>query len=96
MSESLYRRNPKNNVINVITARRGLVTGKQTIGGKSAQVRNPVFAYVTGHDMSCGGGGSLQIPDNKPTWGEQYSSFKPKPQLESLIFHHVLLRLISR
>ena len=84
MSESLYRRNPKNNVINVITARRGLVTGKQTIGGKSAQVRNPVFAYVTGHDMSCGGGGSLQIPDNKPTWGEQYSSFKPKPQLESV------------
>ena len=84
MSESLYRRNPEGNVISIIKARNGLLQSQQTVNGKSAQVRNPCFVYITGHDMSCGGGGSMTLPENKDTWEKEYgSAFKPRPQLDS-------------
>lgn len=84
MSESLYRRNPEGNLIDVLKSRSGLLSQQQTVNGKSAQVRNPCFVYVTGHDMSCGGGGSKTFPENRDTWQKEYgNSFKPRPMLDS-------------
>lgn len=85
MSESLYRRNPTNNVFEIIKSRRGLLNGTQTIGGKSVQDRNPCFVTITGHNKSCGGGGSRTLPAERDTWESNYgNSFKPKPQLETV------------
>lgn len=83
MSESYYRRNPEGDAIKIVQNRRGLLNDDQTTYGRSVQDRNPCFVYITGHNMSCGGGGSSQIPRNRDTWEKQYGSFKPKPQLES-------------
>jgi hypothetical protein len=65
MSESLYRRNPKEgDIINVLKARRQLYNRDyiQTKDGKSASVRNPAWVTLTGYDKSCGGGESKQLP----------------------------------
>lgn len=87
MAESLYRRNPKEgNIIKVLQGRRGLMDRvPQTSGGKSASVRNPAWVRITGHDKSCGGGGSMTLPNPTQTWDTTYKpKFKPKPSLESV------------
>lgn len=82
MAESLYRRNPISNAFDVIKARRGLLNSVQTLQGKSVQDRNPCFVYITGHDKSCGGGGTKTLPESRETWQSTYgSSFKPGPEL---------------
>jgi len=91
MAESLYRRNPKEgNIIQVLKARRGLLDRvPQTSGGKSANVRNPAWVKITGRDKSCGGGGSMTLPDHKTTWDTTYKpNFKPKPSLESVTIEY--------
>lgn len=93
MSESLYRRNPKEgNVINVLKARRGLLDKAQTVNGKSAQVRNPCWVSITGIDKSCGGSGQMTLPQTKETWEDTYKNtggrIKPGPDLESVQFEY--------
>ena len=93
MSESLYRRNPENNVIEkVIKPRRGLLNQQQTINGKSASMRNPSWVSITGHDMSCGGGGKKTYPDDKDKIQTAYNysggSIKPGPDVESVIIDY--------
>ena len=84
MSESLYRRNPEGNVIDVLKARRGLLDKPQSTAGKSAQVRNPCYVRITGRNKSCGGGGSMSLPDDESTWDVTYKPrIKPGPDLES-------------
>lgn len=85
MSESLYRRNPEGNAFKVLQARRGLMNKVQTSNGTSASVRNPCWVSITGHDNSCGGGGSRSLPIPKNTWDRTYKpKIKPKPDLESV------------
>mgnify|MGYP001560897082 CR=1 FL=1 len=88
MAESLFRRNPEGNVFQVLQARRGLLDKQQTLGGKSAQVRNPCWISITGTDNSCGGGGSMTLPYNKETWDDTYKQtggkIKPVADLESV------------
>lgn len=86
MSESLYRRNPsEGNIVNVLKGRRGLLDKQQTANGQSASVRNPCWVRITGRDKSCGGGGSMSLPENHDTWANTYqNNFKPRPDVESL------------
>lgn len=88
MAESLYRRKLDKKVIDILKARRNLLSQKQTIDGKSASVRNPAWVSITGHDKSCGGGGSKTYPTVQTKIGEVYNysggSIKPSPDVESL------------
>lgn len=90
MAESLYRRNPKEGkIIEVLQARRGLLDKAQTVNGQSASVRNPAWVYVTGRDKSCGGGGTMTLPNPKYTWDEVYKpKLKPSPDLESVTIEY--------
>lgn len=93
MAESLYRRNPKEgNIINVLKARRGLLDKQQTLKGQSAQVRNPAWISITGHDKSCGGGGSMTLPQDKTTWDDVYRNtggrIKPGPDIEGVVIEY--------
>ena len=90
MPESLYRRNPKEgNVIEIMRARRKLLNATQTVNGKSASVRNPAWVKITGRDKSCGGGGSMALPESQDTWDETYKpTFKPRPNVESVTLEY--------
>lgn len=84
MAESLYRRKPLVDVVNILKARRSLMTSPQT-GGDSTSVRNPCYVKLTGHDMRCGGGGTLTLPFDHTTWNSVYRfNFKPRPDVESV------------
>lgn len=88
MSESLYRRNPKEGKpFEILRARRGLLDKQQTLNGKSASMRNPCYISITGHDKSCGGGGSMALPSSKDDMQSTYyqgGSIKPGPDLISV------------
>jgi hypothetical protein len=88
MSESLYRRNPKEgNPIKILQARRGLLDKQQTLTGKSASVRNPCYVSITGYDKSCGGSGKMELPRFKDDMQGTYyqgGSIKPGPDLISV------------
>lgn len=87
MSESLYRRNPESNPIAVLKARRGMMDKQQTVSGRSASVRNPCFVSIIGHDKSCGGGGTMQLPRSSDSMQSTYyegGSIKPGPDLISV------------
>lgn len=88
MSDSLYRRNPKEgDPFSILRARRGLLDKQQTIGGKSASVRNPCYVSITGYNKSCGGGGSMKLPRDKDNMQDAYyqgGSIKPGPDLISV------------
>lgn len=86
MAESLYRRNPEDGkLLEILKNRSELVRGIQTVNGKSASVRNPCWVQIIGYDKSCGGGGSMTLPESKETWGEVYQpKLKPRPDLESV------------
>lgn len=89
MAESLYRRNPEGNIEDIIKGRRGLLNKVQTANGKSASVRNPAWASVTGYDKSCGGGGSMTLPIVQETWSDVYSpKIKPSPDLISVTIEY--------
>lgn len=89
MAESLYRRNPEGNIEDIIKGRRGLLNKVQTANGKSASVRNPAWASVTGYDKSCGGGGSMTLPIVQETWSDVYSpKIKPSPDLVSVTIEY--------
>lgn len=101
MAESYFRRNPEDGIIeNVIKPRRGLLNQKQTVGGKSASMRNPAWFTITGYDKSCGGGGSKILPDKMPKIGETYNysggSIKPGPDVESLTIEYAGERGLTR
>lgn len=88
MAESLYRRNPEGNIVTVLRGRKAIMNRPQT-GGESPSVRNPCYAFVTGHDKSCGGGGSMQLPHDESTWDLTYKpSIKPEPDLESVTIEY--------
>ncbi len=86
MAESLYRRNPEGNIIEVLKGRRSLMNRPQT-GGESPSVRNPAYVILTGRDKSCGGGGSMTLPRNQTKVQTVYNysggSIKPGPDIES-------------
>jgi hypothetical protein len=86
MSESLYRRNPtEGNLVGILQQRSQQVRGTQTVNGKSASVRNPAWVQIKGYDKSCGGGGSMTLPEVKETWGEVYQpKLKPRPDLDTV------------
>jgi hypothetical protein len=89
MAESLYRKNPEGNVEGILKGRRGLLDKTQTAGGKSASVRNPAWAKITGHDKSCGGGGSMTLPRQQETWNDVYKpKIKPAPDLVSVTIEY--------
>jgi len=84
MPESLYRKNPKVDVAGILRARRKLIDTGHT-GKKSASVRNPAWAKITGHDKSCGGGGKRELPIEQDTWTDVYKpKIKPSPDLVSV------------
>lgn len=93
MAESLYRRKPEGNVTSILQARSDLVKqSNQTASGKSTSVRNPAYAKITGHDLSCGGSGTMTLPLDQPTIDETYyytgGSIKPGPDLESVTIEY--------
>lgn len=89
MAESLYRKNPKGDVEGILKGRRGLLNKPQTVGGKSASVRNPAWASITGYDKSCGGGGSMTLPREQETWDDVYKpNIKPAPDLVSVTIEY--------
>lgn len=93
MAESLYRRNPEGNVISILKERSSLVKrSNQTASGKSAAVRNPAYATITGHDKSCGGGGSMPLPIEQDKIQQVYNysggTIKPSPDLESVTIEY--------
>lgn len=92
MAESYYRRNPEGNIIEILKGRKSLIKKTQTKFGKSASVRNPAWFTITGHDKSCGGGGSKTYPEDKNKIGETYNygggSIKPGPDAESLTIEY--------
>lgn len=88
MSESLYRRKPEGNIVDILKGRKQLLNIKQT-GGQSPSVRNPAYVYITGHDKSCaGGGGTMSLPRGDETIEETYRYYgggiKPGPDLEGV------------
>lgn len=90
MSESLYRRKLDQGIIDILQGRRNLLDQPQT-GGKSPSVRNPCYIYVTGHDKSCGGGGSKTYPSSETTMDDTYysgGSIKPGPDLDSVTIEY--------
>lgn len=89
-TDSLYRRNPEGNVKGILTGRRSLMNKTQTANGKSASVRNPAWASITGHDMSCDGGGqSRTLPIKQETWDSVYKpKIKPSPDLVSVTIEY--------
>ena len=95
MAESLFRRNPKEgDIINILKARRSLYNKDrvQVQDGKSVSMRNPAWITLTGHDMSCGGGGSLTLPRKQESIEDVYNygggSIKPFPDLESVVIEY--------
>ena len=86
MPESLYRRNPtEGNLVGILQQRSQQVRGTQTVNGKSASVRNPAWVQIKGYDKSCGGVGSMTLPEVKETWGEVYQpKLKPRPDLDTV------------
>lgn len=90
MAESLYRRKPEGDAITVLTNRSTLLkTNINTIHGKSAQVRDPVYIWIEGICNACkDGGGSLKLPREEHTWDSVYkhrNTIKTGPQLEEVI-----------
>jgi len=90
-TDSLYRRNPEGDAITVIKNRRALLSPNyiQTENGKSASVRNPAWASVTGYDKSCGNKGTkLTFPRDYSNVADVYhytgGNIKPEPDLLSL------------
>lgn len=84
MAESLYRRKPIAEVVEILKARRSLITSPQT-GGDSTSVRNPCYVKLTGHDKRCNGGGSMKLPFENSSWQSTYKpKFKPNPDIESV------------
>lgn len=99
MSESLYRRKPLDAAISVLKGRSNLLkpnsgtnTPVQTHGGKSAQVRNPVYIKITGRDRRCNGDStSYTLPRNLETWDSVYvthKTLKPPPDVESVTIEY--------
>lgn len=95
MAESLYRRNPKEgDIIKILQARRALYNKDrvQVQDGKSVSVRNPAWITMTGHDMSCGGGGSMTLPRKQENVHDVYNygggSIKPSPDIESAVIEY--------
>jgi len=90
MAESLYRRKPKGNVIDVLKARRKLYNSDfvNTSTGQSTSVRNPCWVTMTGHNKACGGGGDWSLPIKETTVQSLYNygggSIKPAPDIESM------------
>lgn len=87
-SYSFHRRNFSPSFEGIVTKRRNLLNGTQTIGGRSVQDRNPCYIAVTGHNKSCGGSGSLSLPDFHGRWSNTYNTFKPTPILESVTIEY--------
>lgn len=91
MAESLYRRKPIVQVVDILKSRRGLMTSPQT-GGKSTSVRNPAYVILTGHDMRCGGGGEMTLPRDYEKIEDVYrysgGSIKPGPDVESVTIEY--------
>lgn len=91
MAESLYRRKPIKDVVDILKSRRGLMTSPQT-GGKSTSVRNPAYVILTGHDMRCGGGGEMTLPRDYEQIEDVYrytgGSIKPGPDVESVTIEY--------
>jgi hypothetical protein len=89
-SYSLYRKNPEGDVIGILKGRRGLLDKTQTANGKSASVRNPAWASITGHDKSCDGDNkSRTLPIKQETWDEVYKpNIKPSPDLVSVTIEY--------
>jgi len=84
MAESLYRRKPIVQVVDILKARRKLMDLPQT-GGESTSVRNPCYVKLTGHDMRCGGSGQMTLPFDNQSWDSTYKpKFKPSPDVESV------------
>lgn len=92
MAESLYRRNPVIDVKTILTGRKGLLNNTQTAGGKSASVRNPAWASITGHNNSCQGGPSVTLPRQydsvQSTYHYSGGSIKPEPDLISVTIEY--------
>jgi len=91
MAESLYRRKPIKDVVDILKARRSLMTSPQ-IGGKSTSVRNPAYVIITGHDMRCGGGGTMILPRDQDNIEMAYrysgGGIKPGPDIESVTIEY--------
>lgn len=96
MAESLFRRKLDYQLTDpsgkkgILPARRSLYNKDrvQVQDGKSVSMRSPAWITLTGHDMSCGGGGSLTLPRKQEKIEDVYNygggSIKPFPDLESV------------
>lgn len=87
MAESLFRRNPVDNFIDILKERRSQLDSPRFMSGKSAQVRNPAYIKLIGTCNMCGGpkGKSKQIPYKEESWNAMYGpKFKSVPVLKSV------------
>ena len=94
MSESVYRRNPIGNFIDVLKERSGLLRKNQGIHGRSIMDRAPAYISITGTCNKCKGClvSTMELPFNRTTWDETYkphpTTIKPYPTLKSVTIEY--------
>jgi hypothetical protein len=93
MADNLYRREITSrphggSCIQALRARRGLVHMKDTINGRSSLSRDPAWAWISGKANACFGGQGMTLPSLDNTWNDTYDTFKPGPDLESVVVEY--------
>jgi len=90
MSDTLYRRELNEAVVNVFSARKALLS-TPSYPAKSATSNDPIYVRVVGKCNTCNGGGSYQLPKDNTTYNAEYIShgkIKPPPKVDSVFIEY--------
>lgn len=90
MAEAVYRRlSIDGGAKSVLKERKNLLIQKQTVSGKTIQVRNPASVTLTGVNRSCDKKkGTAPLPLDLKTWGNTYQNTKSYPSLKSVTIEY--------